>query len=175
MPSRPAGSLELSKQSSHFYRLMVYTQFRRIWNSEDDLRKDLRFNHVSTNLWGLFTIIYPINQCVIMFWDCSVLLCVRSWEACSVTSFSLRNVIYRKNWKHCVPAHSSGSVFSDPVWVLVLIVTVWEYSKTGWILSRFEMWLLWEQQSLIVLYDHWEGTCQSWCLWGQPGLMETHV
>ncbi len=38
------------------------------------------------------------------------------------------------------------------------------------------MWLLWEQQSkAIVLYDHWEGTCQSWCRRGQPGLMETHV
>ncbi len=38
------------------------------------------------------------------------------------------------------------------------------------------MWLLWEQQSkAFVLYDHWEGTCQSCCRRGQPGLMETHV
>ncbi len=62
-------------------------------------------------------------------------LCAFDHEACSVTSFSLRNVLYRKTWKHCVPAHSSGSVFSDPcVCVRALIVglvSVREYSKTG--------------------------------------------
>jgi len=63
-------------QSFIYSRSVVYTQFRRIVRI---MWKDLGFNHVLSG--------FVFVQC----------LCVLDHEAYPVSSFSLRNVLYRKN------------------------------------------------------------------------------